>query len=239
MRAIGFAVELDPSRGVPFYDQLFREMIGEGCDAIEAHTPDYEFARSKHILTLLQRFAVRSIHASAIVSPEKSAAQIAHYRTTAQEIDGRLTMHPDTMEGGWAWLAEAFEGVTISMENNDVTKKSGAVPHDLLDVFEELPNAHWTRDTNHMYSRDPSMAIARQFQTHFGHMPGLYHVSGFGGPDLPHTKLHVTKQDSILHAVQPDGLPVIIESYGKTDPTNHNIVDFRPELSYVRERIAA
>lgn len=109
----------------------------------------------------------------------------------------------------------------------DRAKVFGQTPSDMRTVFDDAPQAQWTFDLNHVYSNDDSMQLVDDFYDLSDRL-AHYHVSGYGGPELPHTTLHDSNQNIILRSIRTNH-PIIIESYGTAD-----IADFHDELVYVR-----
>ena len=228
MNKLGFSVIVNDETSVTAVVELLDAMLTAGCEAIELHlmqSVSMSQAGKNRLFAAISKFSYRSIHASHLTTPEQSA-DIRHYQDLLRQIDAQaIIIHPDGM-AQWRWLIDAF-GSLASFENMDCEKDFGQTPSDMRTVFDDAPQAQWTFDLNHVYSNDKNMQTIDEF---YGLSDRLahYHVSGYGGPELPHTTLHNNNQDSILHSIRTDH-PIIIESYGVDD-----IADFRDELVYVR-----
>lgn len=227
MNPIGFSVIINDQKPVKYYIELLERMLDKGCSAIEIHltvSAGVAFDDARSIFEVVRQFTYRSVHASQLTSPVQKA-EISHYKELINRIDAHaMTIHPDGMQQ-WQWLVDEF-GDVVSFENMDREKQFGASAQDMKLVFTDAPSSRWTFDLNHVYSIDSTMQSADLFYGQFKNI-GHYHVSGYGGPALPHTTLHDKDQDIILGAIKTPH-PIIIESYGTED-----IHLFDNELAYV------
>lgn len=227
MNKIGFSVIVNSETDISTLVGLFDAMLAAGCEAIELHltqSVSMSQADKNRLFAAISKFSYRSIHASHLTTSEQSA-DIRHYQDLLRQIEAHaITIHPDGM-AQWRWLTDVF-GSLASFENMDCEKDFGQTPSDMRIVFDDAPQAQWTFDLNHVYSNDKNMQAIDEFYD-FSDRLAHYHVSGYGGPDLPHTTLHDSSQDSILRSIRINR-PIIIESYGVND-----IADFRDELQYI------
>lgn len=227
MNKIGFSVIVNNQTDISGMVGLLDSMLTVGCDAIELHLAQSVTmvrADKNRLFAAISKFSYRSIHASHLTTQEQSA-DIQHYQDILRQIEAHaITIHPDGM-AQWRWLVDAFGGLA-SFENMDCEKDFGQTPSDMRIVFDDAPQAKWTFDLNHVYSNDEGMQTIDEFYG-FSDRLAHYHVSGYGGSELPHTTLHNSNQDSILRSIRTNH-PIIIESYGVDD-----IADFRDELQYV------
>ena len=231
MNKLGFSVIVNSETNIENVMSLLSAILVAGCDAIELHlTRDANIGHTnkERLFEIISKFSYRSVHASHITSPDQSA-DIRHYQDLLRQIDAcAITIHPDGMSR-WQWLVDAFGGL-VSFENMDCQKSFGQTPSDMRIVFDDAPQAQWTFDLNHVYSNDKNMQAIDEFYG-FSDRLAHYHVSGYGGPELPHTTLHDSNQDSILRSIRTNH-PIIIESYGVAD-----IADFLDELNYIRSEL--
>lgn len=229
MHQIGFSVIYSPERDEKFYVRLLEEMHAVGCRAIELHTPHRTKIDSPALLALINAFDYRAIHTSDLRSPSDDQDILVYYKEFAERISAHaLTIHPHTMQK-WRWLIDYF-GDRASFENMDRFKPFGKSPEDMRRIKNEYPTARWTFDINHVFTNDATLRHIPDFYAQLGN-PGHYHISGFQDESLPHTTLHTTRQDEIIHAVATNS-PVIIESLGIKD-----IHLFRREYDYVAKRL--
>ncbi len=227
---LGFSVIYSPARDDTFYGKLLEDMLDAGCKAIELHMPEHSRLDDPTLLSLIGHFNYRAIHTSDLHSPQEDAKALAYYQELAQKIGAAsITIHPHTMEH-WGWVADYF-GDAASFENMDCFKLFGKSPEAMQQILGEHPTARWTFDLNHVYTNDPSLSQVSDFYSQLGD-PGHYHISGFKDASLPHTTLHMTRQDDIIDRIATSA-PVIIESLGIKD-----IHLFRDELAYVAQRMS-
>lgn len=222
MNKIGFSVTFNSVKGIPFYLNLLQEMLLENCKAVEVHAYNLDrFEQHQSIIDLIKKFDFISVH--------YSGHDINYHIDLASKIGAHaLTIHPNFVS---EWIkASKSLFCLISFENMDWRKKFGTNVDDMKSVFKQIPDASWTFDLNHIYSIDPTMKLADDFYRSFDNL-SHYHLSGFKDNSLPHTQLYETKQDIIIQSVKKDS-PIIVESFGVDD-----IVNFKLELEYVRERI--
>jgi hypothetical protein len=222
MDTIGFSVIFDEAKGAHFYEKLLDQMLAENCSAIEVHAYDLDrFEQQQGIVDIIKKFDFISVH--------YSGDNIVYHIDMVAKLDAHiLTIHPNSINE-WTEKKESIRRL-LSIENMDWRKSYGTSVEDMKLAFAQIPSAVWTFDLNHIYSIDPTMELADDFHESFDNL-SHYHLSGFKDDKLPHAPLCETRQDIIIQKLQKDR-PIIIESFGVD-----NIVNFKQELGYIRERI--
>lgn len=121
-----------------------------------------------------------------------------------------VVVHPDPVEN-----FEVFRNVSfhVSFENMDNRKISHKTPED-FDIFTKNSGYGLVLDVNHIYSNDPSMALAKDFYNKFGDKITQIHLSGY--VDY-HDPLFRTMQKEIISSIQNFETPLIIESVLSTE----------------------
>lgn len=210
---------------------LLEGMLAAGCNVVQLQVrPDLATSWPKH-LEIVNRFEYRTIHLpylkEAVNDPRLNQAlhKLANF-ISAQNF----TFHPVNADS-FAWLGDEF-GDQVCAENMDWQKDFGQVPEDLERVFSDLPNAGWTFDVNHVLTNDPTLALGNELYESFAPRLRQYHLSGFGGENLPHTLLADTRQDKIISLVKDLSRPIILESLGSV-----NLERYQEELDYVIPRL--
>lgn len=211
--------------------ELLRGMLAAGCRAIQLQvTPRIIDEESEH-LDLVNQFEYRTIHLPYLKEVDNDPGLNDALHKLAGEISAQnFTFHPANT-GSLSWLGNEF-GSQLCVENMDWQKDFGQAPKDLEEVFEQLPNAGWTFDVNHVLTNDPSLRLADELYEAFAPRLRQYHLSGFGGHDLPHALLADTKQDKIINLIKDRSKPIILESLGSI-----NLERFGEELDYVVPRL--
>lgn len=229
MRKVGFSVVFYDQCKDSFYEDILGNMLDAGVNAIELNFPQqYERVLGGTLLKLIQQFDYRAVHSQRLVSPDESKAEITRCQRVLQATDAHaLTVHPDSMRT-WGWLAVAFDGLA-EPENMDRSKPFGSQPEDMARVFQELPNARMTIDTQHLLTLNNQEAAHQA--AHALHGPGMpqvghYHLSGLHGlqhvglDTVPETQL--TTQFSWL--LDPEA-PLILETRGTIREKDANGVE--------------
>lgn len=227
---IGFSVDLKSLQSDGEH-KILGEMLAAGCGAIQIHAHAGDNPIHLNALDLVKKFDYRTIHIPKFYSRKEAKRAVDSSKRLAKLIDAQdLTMHPNGMDS-FAWLTSEFDG-NLNIENMDWRKDFGQTAEDLERVFAQLPDAGWTFDVNHVKTNDPSMKLADELYKNLSPHLRQYHLSGFGGEDLPHTLLADTRQDDIIAKVTDLSKPIILESLGPED-----IGRFREELDYVLARL--
>jgi sugar phosphate isomerase/epimerase len=158
--------------------------IGEGWEVIELTAITEErfdellafSARSSNALSGFRRV---SVHAP-IHFHSEPAAVVQKLASWHAQLD--LVLHPDLFRGQPALRAL---GKRVVFENMDVAKDFGRTVEDMRDVFAEYPDAGFCLDVAHVWTNDPSLALAHEFLDSFGDRLRQLHVSGIE-PDGVH-----------------------------------------------------
>jgi hypothetical protein len=119
-----------------------------------------------------------------------------------------FVFHPDTVRD-WSVFGK-YPDLPISIENMDDQKLFGRTLEDIQSILSKY-DLGLTLDLQHCYVNDPSMNLAKQFQTVFADRIVQYHLSGYE-KNLLHYPLYKTRQDEIISALRFPNLPIIIES---------------------------
>lgn len=133
-------------------------------------------ARSSNTLSVFRRI---SIHAPAHFHTDSSAV-VEKLASWHSGLD--LILHPDLYRDQPALRAL---GERVVFENMDVAKDFGRTFEDLRDVFAEYPDAGFCLDVAHVWTNDPSLALAHELLDGFGDRLRQLHVSGIE-PDGAH-----------------------------------------------------
>lgn len=205
---------------------LLNGMLEAGCRAIQLQiVPRIIEEWPKH-LDIINQFEYRTIHLPYLKEADNDAELNKALHKLIDEINAQnLTFHPKNTD--FRWLADEF-GEQICAENMDWQKDFGQSPKDLKKVFDELPNAGWTFDVNHVLTNDPSLKLGDELYEAFAPRLRQYHLSGFGGTNLPHTLLADTKQDQVINLIKDRSKPIILESLGSI-----NLERYQEELNYL------
>ena len=159
---------------------------------------------------VLHHFSYVSVHAPA--APFGDNAETADVFAAIRAIAERCTVrhvvvHPDTVEDFSVF--ERDLGFRVAFENMDVNKRAFTTPQEMRTLLDRFPNAGMVLDVNHVYTHDPTMALAREFYELCGERIIAVHVSGY---ETLHDPLFKTKQVEIIEAIQDRSVPLIIES---------------------------
>lgn len=227
---IGFSIS---PKGLerPDAAKLLRGMLAAGCGAIQLQIkPDLATKQPGH-LEVVSQFEYKTIHLPYLKDADNSPELNQALKKLATEIGAKnFTFHPDN-SGSFKWLGEEF-GDQICVENMDWQKDFGQNQADLEEVFSDLPSAGWTYDVNHVLTNDRSLELGKELYKSFAPRLRQYHLSGFGGENLPHTLLADTKQAEIIGLVKDLAKPIILESLGSI-----NLERYQEELDYVLPRL--
>lgn len=226
MRKIGFSVVFFDQCDNSFYENILSDMLDAGVTAIELNLPEqYERVLSGTLLELVRVFDYRAVHSQRLIAPEESEVEITRCTRVIQAIDAHaLTVHPDSMSS-YGWLDSTFGGLA-EPENMDISKAFGAQPEDMRRVFQQLPNAKMTLDTQHLLTLGGEEAATKAARALHGFdMPpiGHYHLSGLQG--LQHVGLDKVSETQL--AAQFSWLldpkaPLILETRGTVEDKDKN-----------------
>lgn len=228
---IGFSVSL---KGLnrPDAPELLQGMLSAGCRAIQLQIqPNIVEEWPKH-LDIVNQFEYRTIHLPYLKQKADNDPKLNEaLQKLIDEVGAQnFTFHPMNTPH-LSWLSDEF-GSQICAENMDWQKDFGQTVEDLKNVFAELPDAGWTFDVNHVLTNDPTLKLGYELYRAFAQQLRQYHLSGFGGGDLPHTLIADTKQDQIINLIKDRSKPIILESLGSI-----NLERYQEELDYVVSRL--
>lgn len=225
---IGFSTPSFHRRRESLTESTLLRMREIGCNAVE-------FALRQEIDTLLDLelsaldgFEFVSVHAPAMRYGDdpKTLALLSMLEKVHARLDLKaLTLHPDLVED---WSVIRASQLPWAIENMDCQKSFGRTVEELDRVVSDT-GFPVVLDVNHVFTNDPSMALAEDFKRTYSGRISHVHVSGFS---TLHDPLFRTNQPEILDAV-PAGLPIIIESGMESDR------DVVRELEHIRAALAS
>ncbi len=200
------------------YSRVSKEIIricrDMGCDAIELQCPVKEF----HLMDTLKKkdleyFKFISFHMPDISTSEKKIFDILKEVNKFHDklnFDA-ITFHPSEVLH-YQNILKSLK-LPVSLENEDVTKKTGKSLKSLEEFM--LGNKfRMTLDVNHCFTNDPTLTLAHDLWKNFKKRIDHFHLSGYGGieNELRHVPLFLTKQNQLIDFVIDKDLPIIIES---------------------------
>ena len=194
-------------------------MLDYNCQAIEVDVSNIKFGKVKELHTLLKNFSFLSIHAT-----EDIKNSTDFYEKLCPDI---VTVHPNFLS---RYLNLPIPNEKISVENMDWRQTNGRYPEEMKKIFTDNPKLRFTCDLNHIYTNDLTMKSGMAFNA-FSNL-SHYHISGFGGENLPHCPLYKTRQKVIAESLEKTNRPIIIESFDSDDISN-----FRKEFDYIASTI--
>lgn len=242
MAEIGFSVILSEERDQQYYEHVLRDMLTEGCTALELHARN-RYPGWEPLIELIKEFGYIAVHANALVG-QGDTAETAYFQALAQGVAAQtVTMHPARGQD-IAKLMAAFPK-TLAMENMDRNNKKNDYGQTVEDMEEILKaGMGWVFDSNHAAGIDPTLQLGRSMLATLPHDRLRHsHISGSEGHDadqLPHHTFHSLDQDNVL-ALTPQDRPIIIESLGLASPISPRTEDvsyFRMELHHVQRVLA-
>lgn len=119
-------------------------------------------------------FRFVSVHAPTKLRAAGDAALAAQLADLPGTVDA-IVLHPDTLDD-----LPCFRvlGARAVIENMDARKASGTTVAELAEIFEVLPEARFCLDVAHVWSIDPTMALAHELLDAFAMRLSHLHVSG-------------------------------------------------------------
>lgn len=173
----------------------------------------------------LSAFDYVSVHApSKLEQMSEGDAFLLLSRAVALEIP--VVVHPDTLYDKKLW--QRF-GQFLLIENLDKRKAVARTTEELMEVFENFPNAGFCLDLAHARQVDPTMAEATRMLRLFGKKLKQIHASGLNA-NSTHGAISAAASSAfsqVSHLI-PDAIPIILES-----PVSEQAI--LPELSFARE----
>jgi sugar phosphate isomerase/epimerase len=136
----------------------------------------------------LRSFRRISIHAPVRL---RTSASEAAPMIEAAAADFDVVFHPDVY-GDEDWLRRLRSRVVF--ENMDASKAFGQTVADLSPVFDRFGDAGFCLDVAHVWTIDPTLALAHELLDNFGHRLRQLHVSGIE-PDGTHRSTTATDLD--------------------------------------------
>lgn len=175
---------------------------------------------------LLCEFGHVSLHSPSKIryGDDEPTRQVLAYMQDACRvipIIKNIVFHPDLVDC-WEVLDEF--NIPYAFENMDNRKNFGMSVADMEKIFSMQGDADFVLDLNHCFSRDPSMAIAKDMLSEFCDRLCEIHLSGFDGH---HALLCETKQEKIMEAMLSTEVPIILES------SCNSLSDVKKEFDYV------
>ena len=119
-----------------------------------------------------------------------------------------VVFHPDTVTD---FEVFKYAGFGVAFENMDNRKAAYKTPEEFEHIFEKNENLSIVLDANHIYTNNPSMALAAQFLEKFRDRIVEVHMSGYAGYHEPLFKMPA-EQKKIIKAIQGLRVPIIVES---------------------------
>ena len=177
-------------------------MLGEPSDLEEALLLNMED---------LDQFRHISIHSPSknITYSEHSTDFIKQLHMLHTKLNAAYTVfHPDIIES-ISPIMNIFEG-SAAIENMDVRKEFGKTALELSPLLEAYSDLKFVCDLNHIFSIDPSMELLKETEERFISRLVAYHVSGYVGPEMPHTELMGNDALKQLSFIKKD-VPIIHE----------------------------
>lgn len=205
-----------------------------GCPCVELGFLEPGRLRSGWLDRVTQKdvegFEYVSLHAPAIPygnDDESSSVfeRILRFHNDVRPLD-RVVFHPNLIED---FSILAATGLPIGVENMDWRKESMKRPDEFHALFVEHPDWKLVLDLNHIYTIDPTMALAHEFYRMFGDRMAHVHLSGF---TTLHDPLFATQQRQIIRALERTDVPIIDES-------GMDVEDLEKERSYVLDSLAS
>ena len=133
-------------------------------------------------------------------------ARIEHFNRM-RKLDV-VVFHPDMIEDFNIFRKVQFK---VGIENMDNRKERYQRPEELQEILSEHPDIGFILDVNHIYTNDPSMALADGFYDILGDRIVEVQLSGY---KTLHDPLFETKQEEIIRAIRDPKGPMIVEAGG-------------------------
>lgn len=157
----------------------------------------------------LRNFSFVSIHAPSRFAQEDEPAILRSLLPLAQQ-GFPIVVHPDVIYRPENWQAL---GANLLVENMDKRKPVGRNVHELLPLFDALPEARFCFDIGHARQVDPSMTEAAALLDAFGHRLAEVHMSevNTGSRHCPISPYAVLAFSAVAHHI-PEHIPIVLES---------------------------
>ncbi len=141
-----------------------------------------------------------------------------------------LVVHPDLIRDASIWRSL---GSRLCLKNMDLRKATGRTVVELIDSFDQLPEAGFCLDLGHARQVDPTMSIAIEMLAEFGPRLRQLHVSEVGTFG-EHRRIGFLAKAAFRRVVRyvPSDVPLILESIVSEE-------EIAAELDVVREIFAA
>lgn len=156
------------------------------------------------------QFTYISLHAPTNYLPEQEAEVMARLHEVATQHAWVVVVHPDCIIDRKGW--RAF-GALLCIENMDKRKMVGRTADELVEWFDEFPEARLCFDIAHAQQVDPSMTEAYRILRQFGDRICQLHVSEVTSSSK-HDRLSESAVRSFVEVAShlPAGVPVILET---------------------------
>lgn len=141
-----------------------------------------------------------------------------------------VLFHPDIVDD-FDWLISEF-GDKLAFENMDRDKATGNTLESLVQVFDQASDARWVCDVNHIYTMDPTMALAKQMHQAFGDRLCHYHLSACAGGH--NAFIDHPAETIILEGVQKSQLPLVHEGCVTTQDEAYLIAEHNFVLTQLK-----
>ncbi len=209
MRRIGFSTG---ALALGDFVSALRMLQGKRCDAVELSA-----LRQAELAPLIEAADALDLHQFAAVSFHAPSKIDPHFEREAVELLSRVVqkkwivvLHPDAITDFALW---APFGPWLALENMDKRKAIGRSAHEMMELFERLPEASFCFDIGHARQVDPSMAEAGSILSQFGGRLRLVHISEVNSQSK-HDPLSLSALlafKKVTHLI-PDEATTIIES---------------------------